>query len=237
ITYKGFEKKGVNVFYEIEYLTPDFSNGTFHKAFSLKPTVQLNPRMGNVSEPATKRFFDKDIYTHVTYADIENIDRKEVADDYLEPKTEEVKAGDTLTVSNALITFTGLTNDVDRSALGLGPDDIAVKANLIVTDINKHRYVVQPAFVVRDRVVFSKEESVDPLGLKIAFTKIDPETGKISLAIAEKKHNKREFIIMKAIVFPWINILWTGCILLVIGTFTAIVHRYKELKRRSFESE
>lgn len=45
--------------------------GNKEKQFELKPFVQLNERMGNVAEPATKHFFDKDIYTHITYAEIE----------------------------------------------------------------------------------------------------------------------------------------------------------------------
>jgi cytochrome c-type biogenesis protein CcmF len=237
ITYKGFEKRGVNVFYQIEYLKPDFEKCTFNTAFTLEPTVQLNPRMGNVSEPATQRFFDKDIYTHVTYADLESLERKETSGDYLEPVVKEIKTGDTITTSNSLITFTGLSQDLDRAALGLGPDDIAVMAVLEITDINKKKYTLTPLFQVRNRTVFSKEENLEPLGLKISFTKIDPETGKISLAIAEKKDNKREFIIMKAIVFPWINILWTGCILLVIGTGTAIAQRIRENKRRLQETD
>jgi cytochrome c-type biogenesis protein CcmF len=231
ITYKGYEKKGVNVFYNIEYLKPDFEKGTFIPAFTLSPSVQLNPRMGNVAEPATRRFVDKDIYTHVTYADIENLDRAETEGGYLEPVTEEVAAGDTLTTSNALITFSGLVPETDRASLGLGPNDIAVRAVLEVTDINKKKYTLTPLFAVRDRTVFSKEETLEALGLKVTFTKIDPETGKISLAISEKKDNKQEFIIMKAIVFPWINILWIGCTLLVLGTFVAIVHRAKEYSR------
>jgi len=36
------------------------------------------------------------------------------------------------------------------------------------------------------------------------------------------KSNKKEFIIMKAIIFPGINILWTGCILMIIGSLLAI---------------
>lgn len=231
ITYAGKEKEGVNVYYNIEYLKPDFANGTFKHAFTLRPTVQLNPRMGNVSEPATKHFLSKDIYTHVTYADLENLENETTNTEYAAPKTEQVSAGDTISTSNALIYFEGLSQDVDRSAMGLSNEDIAVGAVLKVVDINKKSYDAYPLFIIKDKVVFAKDVVVDAVGLKIAFTSINPENGKIDLAIAEKKDNKREFIIMKAIIFPQINVLWTGCVLLVLGTSMAIRKRFKDLSR------
>ncbi|MBL0341940.1 MAG: cytochrome c biogenesis protein CcsA [Bacteroidetes bacterium] len=130
ITYSGKEKEGVNVYYNIDYLKPDFATGKLTPAFRLRPTVQLNPRMGNVSEPATKRFFDKDIYTHVTYADLENLDNPNQNAEYLEPKINTISVGDTISTSNSLIYLEGLSQDTDRSALGLGPEDIAVGAVL-----------------------------------------------------------------------------------------------------------
>ena len=37
----------------------------------------------------------------------------------------------------------------------------------------------------------------------------------------EEKRGK-EFIVMQAIMFPWINILWLGSVLLAIGTIIAV---------------
>lgn len=38
------------------------------------------------------------------------------------------------------------------------------------------------------------------------------------------------YVILKAIEFPFINILWAGCIVMVIGTVIAIIHRNKQNK-------
>ena len=82
-------------------------------------------------------------------------------------------------------------------------------------------------------MALSKNSFLDELGLKFRFTNINPETGKITLEVAEKKSNKRDFIIMKAIIFPQINLLWTGCLLLIIGTWLAVRKRFKESVRYS----
>lgn len=228
ITYKGSRREGIYIKYDIEYLEPDYRDGTFTSAFTLSPQVQLNERMGNVSEPATRHFWNRDIYTHVTYADLENLPGKKTsAEEYNEPETHSMSIGDTVTTSNSLVVLRSLGIPEDPAQLGIGTDDIAVTAFLEITDVNKKKYESQPLYMIKENQAISKSEFVDELGLKLVFNKIDPESGKVDILISEKKSNKRDFIIMKAIVFPQINILWSGCILMIIGTILAISHRMK----------
>ena len=70
VTYTGKEQEGIHVYYKIGYFTQD-ETGQKQQAFELRPFVQLNERMGNVAEPATKHFLTRDIYTHITYAELE----------------------------------------------------------------------------------------------------------------------------------------------------------------------
>ena len=77
-----------------------------------------------------------------------------------------------------------------------------------------------------------REAVVDPLGLKFYFVNIDPATGKVEIAVSERKSNKHDFIIMKAIIFPGINILWTGCILMILGSVIAIRKRIQKLRNQ-----
>lgn len=226
VTYKGKSKEGVNVFYEIEYLKANHEKGGFNKAFSLRPVVQLNERMGNVSEPDTRHFLTHDIYTHITYAEIEAKDTGE-NDGYKPAVKHKIKAGDTLTTSNALVTFSGLNKNADKKALFLKENDIAVSAQLSLVDINRKVYTAEPVFILRGNTVYSKPAEIPELGVKFTFDNILPETNEIELSVFEKKANDREFVIMKAIVFPQINILWTGCILMMIGTILAIRKRIR----------
>jgi cytochrome c-type biogenesis protein CcmF len=58
--------------------------------------------------------------------------------------------------------------------------------------------------------------------MKLEFLSLDPESGKIKLNVKEKQNQKNDFIVMKAIIFPWINLLWTGCMLMVVGLTMSI---------------
>lgn len=230
VTYKGREQKGVNLYFTIEYFKTSDITGQKEKAFELTPILQLNDRMGNVAEPATKRFLSKDIYTHLTYADIDDI-KSDKSDIYQPSKTHTVALNDTFMTSNSFVIFKGLNRDIKKDSLGLRNNDIAVGALLQIEDINRKKYNSEPIFVIHDLEAYSTESLVDELGLKFSFDKINPETGKIDITVSEKKTNRKEFIIMKAIVFPGINILWAGCVFLIIGSSLAVRHRISTLKR------
>lgn len=231
ITYQGKSKDGVNISYAIDYLKADHNTGKLNKEFTLQPIVQLNQRMGNVSEPATHHFLDRDIYTHITYANLEEVDEEKNANAYKEPVTHIVAIGDTFSTSNSLVVVESLNKGVDKKALLLNDDDIAVSLRLQVIDVNKMIRFAEPVFIIKGQASYTKEAAIDELGLRFSFNKVIPAENKFEIGLAEKKNNSREFIIMKAIVFPGINILWTGAILMIIGTWLAIRKRIRDLRR------
>lgn len=71
------------------------------------------------------------------------------------------------------------------------------------------------------------------MGLKFAFWKINPDEGTIEITMSEKLANNKDFIVMKAFVFPYINVLWLGCIIMAIGTGIAIRERIRIFKIQS----
>lgn len=241
VTYTNRETKGVNVFFNIEYYKLNPQTGVKEKQFELKPFVQLNERMGNVAEPATKHFLTKDIYTHITYAEIEKTkgehSEADHDEEYQPSKKQMLAVGDTFITSNSFVILKSLRKDLNRKEYELNDSDLVVGADLMVQDINKKIYESMPLFVIKDFSIYTRTASVDELGLKFEFSKIDPSTGKIELSVAEKKSNKSDFIVMKAIIFPGINILWTGCILMIIGSIIAVRKRVIQNRKTDLVSE
>ncbi len=230
VSYTGNEKEGIHVYYNISYFKPDEKTGKLVKEFDLKPFIQLNERMGNVAEPATKHFLTRDIYTHITYAELE--DKSANTGEYQSPKKHEIAIGDTFMTSNSFIIFRELNRNIDKKVLDLNESDIIVGANLLIEDINKKLYTAEPLFAIKNFSIVTKEAYVDELGLKFNFEKIDPATGKITIEVAEKKSNRKDFVIMKAIIFPGINILWMGCILMILGSMIALIKRIRKVSEQ-----
>ena len=185
--------------------------------------------MGNVAEPDTRHFLTKDIYTHITYADLEHIDETDDGG-YLKPKNHTVSVGDTIFTSNNIVILKRLNTNVDRAQYELSDDDIVVGAQLKIVNIIADSFFTEPIYIIKNRQIITIDDSIVDLGLKFSFWKISPETGKIDILVSEKKSNKKEFIIMKAIIFPYINILWTGDVLFVIGILLAIRKRVLKLR-------
>ena len=102
-------------------------------------------------------------------------------------------------------------------------------AYLRVLDITK-KYTSTPVFVIHNNTIQPISSKVEPLGLQFSFWKIDPQSGKIEISLQEKKENTRDFIVMQAMIFPYINVLWIGCIIMIIGTILAILERLRTMR-------
>jgi cytochrome c-type biogenesis protein CcmF len=188
--------------------------------------------MGNVSEPDTRHFLYKDIYTHVTYADLNFNEAAADDNSYEAPKIENLKVGDTTATSNNFMVLKsiGPLTALEKSENQFAENTIAVAADMDVYDINGKLYNARPIFAINNTnegQITSVPFSIDDIGVMISLNKINPESETFEFSFFEKKSAKRDFIILKAIEFPLINILWLGSILLGIGTILAILHRVK----------
>lgn len=227
VSYKQTRKEGVNVFYDVDYMKKS-ATGEYIPAFSLSPRIQVNPKMGNVAEPDTRHFLLKDIYTHIKYADLEaHQTRNDSTGGYKEPHNNTIAIGDTFFTSNSIVVFKDFITGINKEKYGIPKADIVVGAALTIFDVYGKIHEAMPIYYITDSIPNTVEATVDELGLKFAFWQINPETQKVDISVSERITEKKDFIVMQAIVFPYINVLWTGCIVMIIGTVVAIRQRLK----------
>ena len=231
VTYTGKERKGIDVFFHMDYFKKD-KDGKLVKAFDLSPMVQDNPRMGQASNPDTKHFIGSDIYTHITYADLS--DNKEVkADAYKEPTNFVGHMRDTIFADNAIILIDSITTNLTEEQYSQNDSLLVVTAVLKATDINGNVYRATPKYILKNNMVLPDEFELNELGLKFIFWKINPNEGSIEIQMSEKVNNTKEFVVLEAYMFPFINVLWIGCIVMVIGTIVAIIERRRVNKLKA----
>ena len=205
--------------------------GKYEKQFSLNPFVQLNDQMGNVPEPSTKHFWDRDIFTHITYADLNNLDSAS-QEESREPDTLYMNVGDSVFISNSILRFKSLLRNVEKDSLDLLADDIALGINIEAQTLDGKTYQASPIMVIRGNRVFSIDDEIEELGVKISFSGVKPEVDKLEILISEKNKNAGDFVIMQALVFPYINVLWIGCIIMVLGTLVAAINRFQSRQKK-----
>ncbi|HRG59713.1 MAG TPA: cytochrome c biogenesis protein CcsA [Bacteroidia bacterium] len=233
LSYKGRRIEGVNHYFDIDYFQRN-EKGKYELAFTLSPIVQTNPRMGNSAEPDTKHYLHKDVYTHITYAEMEQHDEtnhNHNNDNGYKPFTSATMAiGDTIFGSKSLIVLEKIYKETDSLKYHFGANDIAVGATFKIIDIHNKVTIANPIYLIKGNVANPIDAEVENMGIKLSFKNIHPDNGKIDIDLSEKDTGSQEFIILKAIVFPYINILWLGCVIMIIGTVLAIRERLKKSK-------
>ncbi len=236
VTFLGDTTTGPNTYYKVNYQKLDVNNKV-EEQFYLYPNAQQNPKMGLIASPDTKHYLGYDIYTHVTAAPPKL--PKEVADDghdhskeeeFDKPVVHEVSVGDTIRYREGSIFIKALNRNAKIENIGLKKDDLAVGMQLEIITPEK-KYTAEPVFLVKgaSKLDFGKE--VHDAGLKLRFTNILPDKDKLELMVYERPAAaESDWIVMKAIKFPYINLFWGGTIIMVIGFLMSIFRRSKELK-------
>lgn len=203
------------------------------RVFGLEPFVQINPRFGNVAEPSTRHWATRDLYTHVRYADLALkadtlSDGSILPDDAWMPDRLYDKAvGDTIVTPTSVVIIDSVRTVSDSATKAmLGAQYTVYTALLRIRDLyNPDRWFEAQPMVIyaHGQPVAGRAAEVAPLRIKYGLATV--EGTNVGLNVAEA-----EFLVMQAIVFPGINLLWIGCVLLALGSGMAVWQRLRSSK-------
>lgn len=229
---KKYFSKGDSVDYypENTYHEVEFTNKNNGSQFTLYPRSQVNPGMGGlIASPDIRRTLTKDLYIHVSA-----IPNDEEEKDWGETKEMEIKIGERFFLNDYVAVLQGIERIDEVEGAELGPDDLAVKARIKVFGENEE-YELNPIYLIRDRMVGRIPFTLNELGLRVSLLNINPEKNSFTLGV---NTTQKDYIVLKAIEKPWINILWIGTLLLTFGFGIAMYRRYSDyVKQRKEESK
>jgi cytochrome c-type biogenesis protein CcmF len=207
-----------NIYFKIRYEQEDGQD------FALFPRIQVNASMGQVASPDIKRALVKDLYTHLSYAPYMT---EEETREWKHADSINIQIGDRFFINDFVAQLEDVTRVHELRGVPLEDDDIAVMATITV-DEGTEQYLLKPIFLIRDQRAARIPDVINDLGVRVAFSKINPETDSFDFDIYT---TQKDFVILKAIEKPFINILWSGTLLVVIGYIIAIRRRYHEFVR------
>lgn len=230
-----------NVYFVVDYFKPE--NGHLVRQFELSPKIQTNPRFGNVAEPSTKHYWNYDIYTYTPYADMEKVSAlinptpkdSFATDPVRKVGTFEIQEGDTIYWATAYFVFVNLrpVSKIDTSAGINDSTRIELKGDFVLTDLKGDQRVMSPGLVISTEGAKTFPALDEESGLKIELKQINPDKRNVEIDLFElQAQDSKDYVIMQAIIFPWINILWLGCILMAIGSFLAMYNRFIQAKKQ-----
>jgi cytochrome c-type biogenesis protein CcmF len=235
VTYRGDSTSGVNTYYRVNYQVIN-DEGKTKENFDLYPNAQQNAKMRQIiASPDTKHYLFHDVYTHVSSVplkDEQHDDHEGHSDDenYIQPVVHEVTVGDTIRYRNGFIKVKSINQNATVKDISLSKGDAAI-GMLLEVNANGQVYTTEPIFLIKGNTKVDFGKKVDEAGLKLRFTNILPDKDKLELTVYEKpKSDKKDWIVLKAISFPYINLFWGGTIIMVVGFILSIFRRAKEVK-------
>lgn len=236
---KDFDANGKRYFSKgdsLEYLPEN----TYHEViftskgdgsqFVLYPRSQVNPGMGGlIASPDIHKTLTKDLYVHVSA-----IPNEEEEKDWGETEELEVKMGERFFLNDYVAVLQGIERVNEVEGVALEPEDLAVKAQIKVFGENEE-YELAPVYLIRDRMAGRVPYTLNELGLRVSLLNINPEKNSFTLGV---NTTQKEWVVLKAIEKPWINILWIGTLLLMFGFGIAIYRRYTDfVKQRNEDNQ
>ncbi|HTM65413.1 MAG TPA: cytochrome c biogenesis protein CcsA [Flavipsychrobacter sp.] len=219
-TYEGdsTSSKDPRTFYKVQYERRDTVTGKVKEAFTLYPDAFVNPKgqEGLIANPSSKHYLTKDIFTYVTQV----LDPTKKVDTAAY-KSYTVRKGDSIFLANGYVVF----NDFDQPKYDQQTGDLSVKAKLTVYDLKGQAGVLTPKYSIENNTYQSfEEDTLKSMGLYTRFVKVIPDENSIELMIRQTDP-KDDYIVLKALVFPFINVLWLGIVVMVAGFFLSMWNR------------
>jgi cytochrome c-type biogenesis protein CcmF len=122
------------------------------------------------------------------------------------------------------VRFDGFNREAQNKNYKPQVGDMAVGARLSVHTMNAPTQTLQPLFVIRGNDVATVEDTLQSLGLYARFSNIIPQ---LNAAVIETKQRNGtdEYIVLKALLFPYINVLWLGIVTMVLGFGLSLYNR------------
>lgn len=218
-TYKAkdtIDIKGENTFYEIQ-----LRKGK--KTLTLYPRAQINPDMGGLLvSPDIYRTVSSDLYTNVS-----SVMKPSGEDEWSDLQEMRIKQGEQFFANDYVCVLESVDRVYEVDGIDLTSEDVAVKGRFRIQGEHGD-YFAEPIFVIKNRLVGRIPDEVRDLGLRLVLMNIHPETNDFTIAMRTRQ---KDWVVIKAVEMPYINVVWIGTLVLMIGFGIAMSRRIREFRK------
>jgi cytochrome c-type biogenesis protein CcmF len=235
VTYLGDSDvagKDRRIYYKVRFEKRDSSTHKLLEEFMLYPDAFINPKgqQGLSANPSTRHYWNRDIFTYINGAS-----DKSKSDTSTYRSNIVRKGGDTIFVHNGYMVFNGFSKEVKDPRYKPEEGDLAVKALLKVYDAYGEVKDLNPIYILRNKQYITyMEDTLPAMGLYTRFANLNVQSqDSVSAEIMVKQTNPEDdYIILKALVFPYINVLWLGIVIMVMGFFISLGDLLSRAKKK-----
>ena len=197
--------------------------GKPEESFTLYPDAFINPKgqgQGLSANPSSKHYFNKDVFSYVSSV----LDKSKLKDT-TKYTADTLRMGDTAFFSNGYLVFNGFNKAATIPAEIAANPDAAVGAMIDVYTMNGAKpYKIEPKFYVQGNSIITVDDTVKDLALYTRLVNIIPQMDAAVIALKQQSPNE-DYIVLKVLLFPWINVLWAGVVIMVAGFMLSMFNR------------
>ena len=190
----------------------------------MTPDVYVGKDELKSSNPGTKRYLTKDIYTYISSINPES--KKSDTNKFV---IKELGVGDTAYYSKGYMILNKVVSNPNNEKFHFKPTDAALMADITLVNKDSTHYkgypVVKVEITGNDSIVTEVDDTLYAQNLYLRFAGV-ADGHKIKIGIKESDRII-DFITLKAYLFPYINLVWLGLVIMAIGLVMSMIKRAK----------
>lgn len=206
----------------IIYFHMNFEKKDDGKKMDLYPNLIRNTkgRENYSNNPDKYHYWDRDIFTYLNYANI--MDKEK---DTAQFKSYPIAINDTVYYSKGYIVLDKVVVNPSNEKYHFTPSDTALMAEVTVVSKDSMRYKASPVLYVKNNEAHYVADTIFAQNLALGLGRV-VDNNKIELRVKESS-SMVPFVSLKVLIFPHINLVWLGTLIIIIGFIMSMVRRLK----------
>lgn len=207
-------------YYKVRFQKIDSATGKVNEDFMLSPDAYKMKDNNISSNPGTRHYFSHDVFTYISTISVKNND-----EDTVKYTFHQMAPGDTVFYSKGFFVLNGVLKNPDNERFHFSSTDTALAADITVYSQDSTIHNAYPALMVANQQVNFIDDTLLRQNL---YFNLGGLTNDKKFKIGVKESDRlTDFITLKAYVFPYINLVWAGLLIMACGFVVSISRRTK----------
>ncbi|MGE5108108.1 MAG: hypothetical protein ACM3H8_11220, partial [Sphingobacteriales bacterium] len=203
------------------YFEINFQNKNGKENFNLYPNAFINYKgnSGLMANPDARHYWNKDVFTYIT-----SLPDPEKNKDTATYHNKIVKVGDSVFYSAGFFIVDSIKKTYQRTRINTAGTDSVIALSISIKGKDSSLRLAEPLLLFSKGNSVSVADTVLSQNLSVRINSITPQG--IDIGVKESD-SLLQYVTLKAYVFPMINILWLGIIIMVIGFLMSMWRRFR----------
>ncbi|MEO5648378.1 MAG: cytochrome c biogenesis protein CcsA [Ginsengibacter sp.] len=210
-------------YYNLHFEKTDSATGKVQENFVLSPDSYRMKDNNLSSNPDTRHYFSHDVFTYISTISVHNEEK-----DTTSFKIHEMAIGDSVFYNKGYFVLNNIEKNPVNERFHFSPTDTALVADITAYSQNGTSHKAYPALTISNQQINFIDDTVITQNIYLNLSGV---TSDQKFKIGLKESNKlTDFITLKAYIFPYINLVWAGLIIMACGFVVSLVRRAKAAK-------